>query len=89
MPPMGAARRSGELDPALANRNPEAAGFDDSSNHGVSGTNFSDEPLFHPCPVEPHRAPRRQCWPWNPFRLTSGVEHECSGKKPARDCLGT
>jgi len=40
---MAASRRSGELDPVLVNRNPEAAGLDNSSNNGVSGTNFSDE----------------------------------------------
>jgi hypothetical protein len=43
---MGESSRSGEFDSALANRSPEAVCFDHSSNHGLSGTNFSDEPLF-------------------------------------------
>jgi len=43
---MGTSRPSGELDPVLVNRNPQAAGFDNSSKNGVSGTNFSADPFW-------------------------------------------
>ena len=45
-PPIGESSRSCQVDPAQDNRNPEAVCFDNSSNNGVSGANFSHEPIF-------------------------------------------